>query len=161
MKGFQNETIAVIKAGNHNSHKILIVTKPLFIKQIMKVKLLIIRLIMIMRINSNMIMNMSRRMFTRASRLRKASLMITITRKINFMMRLMSTSSVFILPAVIVLRFSIQTRNYINIYGKVACQTLQKRRSCQSLSQFVSRRQCQLLAIDLKSSSPTLSTYSI
>ena len=124
MKGFQNETIAIIKINNHNNQKVFIIIKSLFIKLITKIKLLMIKSIIIMRINSNIIINMNYKVLIKTSRLKKVSLMITTTKKINFIMKSISISSIFILFIIIVIRFSNQNRNYISIYKKVTYQTL-------------------------------------
>ena len=76
-----------------------------------------------------MIININHKMFIKASRLKKASLIITTTKKINLIMKFMSTSSIFILSAAIIIRLSNQNRNYINIYEKVIYYTLQKKRN--------------------------------
>ena len=124
MKGFQNETIAIIKINNHNNQKVFIIIKSLFIKLITKIKLLMIKSIIIMRINSNIIINMNYKVLIKTSRLKKVSLMITTTKKFNFIMKSISISSIFILFIIIVIRFSNQNRNYISIYKKVTYQTL-------------------------------------
>ena len=72
-----------------------------------------------MKINSNIIININRKMFIKASRLKKALLMIIIIKKINLIIKFILISSIFILFIIIVLRFSIQNRNYINIYEKI------------------------------------------
>ena len=85
----------------------------------MKIRLFIIKLIMIMKINSSIIINIIYKMFIKVSRLRKISLIIIIMRKINFIIRFMLILSIFILLIVTILRFLIQNRNYINIYKKI------------------------------------------
>ena len=111
--------IKIIIINNHDNQKIFIIIKSLFIKQIIKIKLLIIKSIMIMKINSNMIISINRKMFIKTNRLRKVSLIIIITKKINFIMKFMLISLMFILFIVIIIRFLNKNRNYINIYEKI------------------------------------------
>ena len=60
MKNFKNKTTTIIETTNsYNNYKIFIVIKSLFIKQIIKSKLLIIKSIIITKINSNTIENIN------------------------------------------------------------------------------------------------------
>ena len=123
MKDFQNETIAIIKiTDSYGNYKIFIVIKSLFIKQIMKIKLLIIKSIIIMKINSNTIKSISYKKFIKRNLLNKTLTMIT--KKINFIIKLMLISLIFISFVAIALRFSIRNRNFISIWEKVICLRL-------------------------------------